>query len=124
MTAPLRVVIADDHAGFRDGLALLLEAGGVEVVAQASNGREALDAALAHEPDVVVMDVEMPELSGIEATRELAAVKPQIGVLMLSLFEGDETVAAAKRAGAGAYLAKGSGMSDIIGTLQAIRSSR
>ena len=97
--AALRVVVADDHPVFRDGLVMVLRERGIEVVAEVADGQEALNAAAARNPDVVLMDLTMPGLGGIEATRRLAAGHPAIAVLVLTMSEDDDSLFAALRAG-------------------------
>ncbi len=108
MTAPgrLRVVVADDHALVRSGIAGLLEAGDVEVVGEAADGVEAVEVALRLRPDVVVMDVRMPRLAGIEATRRLRRDPAGPQVLVLTTFDLDEYVFRALQAGAAGFLLK------------------
>ena len=116
----IRVVIADDHPVVRDGLrALLGSIPGLEVVGTATTGREAIREAVSTRPDVVVMDVQMPDLDGVEATREMARAAPEVAVLMLTMYDDDETVFAAMRAGANGYLLKGAEQDEIA---RAIRS--
>jgi DNA-binding NarL/FixJ family response regulator len=111
---PVRVLIADDHPVFRDGLASLLATQrAVEVVGTASDGAEAVDLALRHRPDVVVMDLQMPVLNGIEATRRLAAEAAEVRVLVFTMGEEDGTVLAAMRAGARGYLVKGASQEEV-----------
>jgi DNA-binding NarL/FixJ family response regulator len=101
----VRVLIADDSNEFRAGLRGLLDAQpGIEVVGEATNGREVLALADRLAPDVVLMDLQMPGMNGIDATRTLVAARPHIGVLMLTMFEDDDSVFAAMRAGARGYL--------------------
>ena len=120
METPIRVLIADDHPVFRDGLASLLDPlPGIEVVARASDGAEAVALCAEHRPDVVVMDVQMPGLNGIEATRQVLADQPGAGVLVLTMGEDDGTVLSALRAGARGYLRKGAEQEEIV---QAIRT--
>jgi DNA-binding NarL/FixJ family response regulator len=117
---PLRVLIADDHPLFRDGLrALLASAPDTEVIGEAASGSEAIERALELQPDVVVMDLHMPEVNGIEATRRVVESSPHVGVLVLTMFEEDDSVFAAMRAGARGYLLKGSDHDE---TLRAIRA--
>ena len=117
---PTRVLIADDHPVFRSGLeTLLAPVADVEVVGTAGDGREAVAAALELAPDVVVMDLQMPELNGVEATRALTAERPGAGVLVLTMHEDDDSVFAAMRAGARGYVLKGADQAEI---LRAIRS--
>ncbi len=103
----IRVLIADDQALVRGGFRLILEAqGDVQVVGEAEDGREALELALALVPDVVLMDVRMPELDGIEATRRLLARDPRSRVLILTTFDADRYVYDAMKAGASGFLLK------------------
>jgi DNA-binding NarL/FixJ family response regulator len=111
----IRVLVADDHPVFRDGLAMLLgSVDGIEVVGTAANGAVAVESAVRLCPDVVVMDVQMPELNGVEATRTLAAEAPDVGILVLTMSEDDGTVFAAVRAGARGYLVKGAEQEEIV----------
>ena len=112
----LRVLIADDHPVFRFGLRVLLtaEATTIEVIGEASSGEEVVAEAAKLLPDVILMDVNMPGLNGIEATRRILAVTPQVGILMLTMFDDDESVFAAMRAGARGYLLKGVGGDETI----------
>lgn len=104
----VKVLIADDHAFFRQGLrALLRVIGDVEVIGEAENGGETIERALALQPDVILMDVQMPDLNGVEATRRILQTSPHIGILMLTMFEEDDAVFAAMRAGARGYVLKG-----------------
>lgn len=110
----IRVVVVDDHQIVRDGLAALLAAlDGVVVVGTAADGREALHVVQEAAPDVVVMDISMPTLDGIEATRFLTGRDPGLRVVMLTMNEDDETVLSAIRAGACGYLLKGSGAAEV-----------
>ncbi|MCV7255383.1 response regulator transcription factor [Mycobacterium hackensackense] len=117
---PLRVVIADDHPLVRSGLRTVLSsAAGIEVVAEASTGAEAITAALSLTPDVIVMDLQMPDTDGIEATRQIVAANPNVAVLVLTMFEDDTSVFSAMRAGALGYLLKGAEQEEIIRAIQA-----
>ena len=102
----MRVLIADDHALFRDGLRSLLEARGIEVVAEARNGREAVELARLHRPDIVLMDLSMPELNGLGATRLITAELPQISVVVLTASEEDADLFEAVKSGAQGFLPK------------------
>ena len=120
---PTRVLVADDHPMFRSGLRTLLAgAEGVELVGEASTGQEAVVLALDLQPDVVVMDLQMPEVNGVEATRRITAASPHIGVLVLTMFEDDDSVFAAMRAGARGYLLKGAGQEEILRAIAAVAS--
>jgi DNA-binding NarL/FixJ family response regulator len=119
--SPIRVVIVDDHPLVRQGLeAVLASVQDVAVVGQAQDGRAAVEVVAEAEPDVVLMDLQLPELSGLEATREILAARPETAVLVLTMFEDDATVHAAISAGAVGYLLKGADGEDI---LSAVRSA-
>jgi len=100
------VLIADDHALFRDGLRSLLEARSIEVVAEARNGREAVSLARQHLPEIVVMDLSMPEMSGLEATRLISVELPDIKVVVLTASEDDADLFEAIKSGAQGFLPK------------------
>ena len=109
MTETIRVVVVDDHQIVRDGLVALLGAlDGLEVVGTAADGKEAVHVVTETSPDVVIMDIQMPELDGIEATRFITGRQPAPRVVMLTMNEDDDTVLSAIRAGASGYLLKGS----------------
>src|SRR6185369_13310906 len=105
-TGLVRILIADDHALFRDGLRSLLQSHGHEVVGEARNGRQAIELALQLKPDLVLMDIQMPELDGVSATRELTAQLPDVKVVALTASEQNETLFDAIKAGAQGYLLK------------------
>jgi DNA-binding NarL/FixJ family response regulator len=120
---PVRVVVADDHPVFVDGLrAVLGSTPGLEVAGTAATGAEAVACAAEMQPDVVVMDLQMPELNGIEATRAIVAESPHIGVLVLTMFDDGDSVFAAMRAGARGYLLKGSDQREIVRAIEAVGS--
>ncbi len=123
MTEPIRVLIADDNPGFRHGLrALLRSATETEVAGEASTGEEAITLADRLQPDVVLMDIKMPDLNGVEATRRIMASSPHIGVLMLTMVEDDDAVFAAMRAGARGYLVKGALKAEVLRAIRAVSS--
>ncbi len=120
MNRPIRILIADDHPLFRGGLRALLESvADTEVVGEAATGGEAIEAARALGPDVVVMDINMPGLNGIEATRRIVDESESVNVLVMTMHDDDEAVFAAIRAGARGYQLKGAAQDE---TLRAIRS--
>ena len=120
MSEPVRVVVADDHQIVRDGLVALLGAlDGIEVVGTAADGRDAVHVVGETLPDVVVMDIQMPQLDGIEATRFITRAHPDVRVVMLTMNEDDETVMSAIRAGASGYLLKGSGAAEVLRAIEA-----
>ena len=120
---PVRVLLADDQRLVRESLGTLLGLlGGIELVASASDGEEAIALAAEHNPDVVLMDLRMPRLDGIEAIRRLRERQPQVKVIALTTFADDESVLGALRAGARGYLTKDASSEDIrtaIGTVAA-----
>jgi len=117
----LRVLVADDHPTFRRGLgALLASLPDVELVGEAADGEEAVRLAAASAPDVVVMDLDMPRLGGIEATRRIVAAQPAVAVLVLTMLEEDESVFAAMRAGARGYVVKGADTDDVLRALESV----
>jgi DNA-binding NarL/FixJ family response regulator len=119
--APIRVLIVDDHALFRDGLcAILTTASDVEVVGEAANGREALQKVAALSPDVVLMDIQMPDMSGLEATRRTLETDPEIGIIMITMLEDDDSLFAAMRAGARGYVLKGADKAEMLRSIRAV----
>lgn len=119
----IRVLIADDHQLFRDGLrALLLAAPDTEVVGEAASGRGAIRLAADSRPDVILMDIKMPDMDGIEATRAIVAADPRVGVLMVTMFEDDQSVFAAMRAGARGYVLKGARHDEMLRAIRAVAS--
>jgi DNA-binding NarL/FixJ family response regulator len=119
----IRVLIADDHQLFRDGLkALLLSAPDTEVVGEAATGKEAIQLAAECQPHVILMDLQMPELDGIEATRHIVDTSPYIKVLMVTMFEDDPSVFAAMRAGARGYVLKGAKHDEMLRAIRAVGS--
>lgn len=110
----IRLLIADDHAAFRDGLRSLIALNpNVSIVGEARDGKEAVRQATELQPDVILMDLQMPGLNGIEAARQILEACPQIGILMLTMFEDDQSVFAAMRTGARGYLLKGANRDEI-----------
>lgn len=119
----IRVLIADDHPLFREGLHGLLDSlAETEVVGEATTGAGAITQAKGLQPDVILMDIKMPGINGIEATREIVAASPHISILMLTMLEDDESVFAAMRAGARGYLLKGANQAEILRAIRAVTS--
>ncbi|MGW4853303.1 response regulator [Streptomyces sp. NPDC004288] len=120
---PLRIVVADDQASIREGLAIMLDLlPGIEVVATAADGEEVLAQVGRHHPDAVLMDLHMPRLDGVEATRRLAREHPGVAVVVLTTYVDDTSVLTALRAGARSYLSKDADRADIAAALHAARS--
>lgn len=120
-TGAVRVVVCDDHPVYRRGLRVLFEElDGIEVVGEAPDGESAIDLAAASRPDVVVMDLHLPGINGVEATRRLLADQPQLGVLILTMFEDDTSLLAALRAGARGYIVKGADHDEIATAIRAV----
>lgn len=117
----MKVLIADDHGVVRSGLRRLLEGEErIEVVAEASDGAEARDKALELRPDLAILDVKMPELSGLEATREIHREAPEVSILILSMHEEERYLFEALKAGASGYVLKRAADSDLIDAIHAI----
>lgn len=118
---PIRVLIADDHAVVRDGLALVLShLDGFQVVGEAATGHEAVKEALLLKPDVILMDVQMPGLDGVEATRKVTELLPGVAVLMLSMYSDEAAAVGAMAAGARGYLLKGARHAEVAAALRAV----
>ncbi len=120
---PVRVILADDHTLVRGGIRRILESQpGVEVVAEAADGREAIEACAAHEPDVLVLDLKMPGLDGIEVLRAVKRAHPAPKVIVLTMHAGREYVARAMQEGADGYLLKDSAVQDLVAALESVRA--
>jgi two-component system, NarL family, response regulator NreC len=121
----IRILLADDHTIMRRGLRLLLESHAqFDVVAEAADGRQAVDQAEAIEPDVAVLDIAMPNLSGIEAAQRIHATLPHIAIVILSMHSDEGYVLRALRAGAKAYLLKDSAEGDLIAAIRSVREGK
>jgi DNA-binding NarL/FixJ family response regulator len=120
MTA-IRVIVVDDHPTFRRGLTALFDSiGEVEMVGEASNGEDAIALTATLMPDVVVMDLNMPGVNGVEATRRIVSAHPGVAVLVLTMLDEDESVFAAMRAGARGYVVKGADTEDVLRALKSV----
>ncbi len=115
------MLLADDHPMFRGGLRLVLEAvGEFEVAGEAANGDEAVAMAAELQPDIVLMDLQMPGTNGIDATRQITTTSPHVAVLVLTMFDDDNSVFTAMRAGARGYVLKGAGDGEIVRAIRAV----
>jgi DNA-binding NarL/FixJ family response regulator len=125
MARQIRILLADDHTVVRDGLRALLERqSDMAVVAEAGDGRECVQMAENHLPDVVLMDVAMPEMNGIEAARRIIAASPKTGVVMLSMHQDESYVLRSLKAGAKGYLLKDSPREDVLSAVRAASEGR
>lgn len=120
---PIRILLADDHTLFRHGIRALLDSvDGLELAGEAASGEEALARATALQPDVILMDITMPDLNGIEATRRILAANPRANVVVLTMFDDDDSVVAAMRAGARGYVLKGADEDELLRVVSAVAS--
>ncbi len=118
---PIKVLIADDHVFYREGVrAFLSSSPGIEVVGEAGNGDEAIARAAELQPDVILMDLKMPGVNGIQSTRRIHETNPEIGVLVLTMFDDDDSVFAAMRAGARGYLLKDADKDEVVRAIIAV----
>jgi DNA-binding NarL/FixJ family response regulator len=118
---PIQVLIADDHVFYREGVrAFLNNASDISVIGEAGNGDEVITKAGELQPDVILMDLKMPGTNGIEATRHIHEVYPKIGVLVLTMFDDDDSVFAAMRAGARGYLLKDADKDEVVRAIVAV----
>lgn len=123
MTDQLRVLIVDDHPVFRDGLRTTLSvAEEMTLVGEAGTGNEAVEMAIRLQPELVVMDIQMPDLNGIEATRRIVDASPRTNILIVTMFEDDASVFAAMRAGAKGYVVKGVRSAELLRAMRAVGS--
>ena len=119
----MRVMIADDHLIMREGLRALLESHeGIEVIGEATNGQEAIDQVAALKPDIVLMDISMPVMNGLEATRAIKKASPEVKILILTMHEGEAYFFNILEAGASGYFIKGGSASDLVTALQVVHN--
>lgn len=121
MVKNIRILLADDHNVLRQGVAQALETQpDMTVVAQANNGVEAVKLAQQHQPDVILMDINMPEMDGVEATKQITAVSPHIGIIILTMYRRDDYVFEAIKAGANGYLLKEVELDELLAGIRAV----
>jgi DNA-binding NarL/FixJ family response regulator len=121
----IRLALVEDNEAFREGFAMLLRSlDGIELVAQAASGEDALLTVARTQPDVLVMDLNLPGIDGIETTKRLVDSSPHIRVLVLSMLEDDASVLAAMRAGARGYLVKGASQAEIVRAIEAVAAGQ
>jgi two-component system NarL family response regulator len=119
--APIRILIADDHAVVREGLAAMIQRrSDMRVVAEAENGTRAVELARQHQPDVILMDLRMPMLGGVEAITQIRAQQPQARIIVLTTYDGDEDIYRALQAGARAYLLKDTPRDELLDAIRAV----
>lgn len=124
MTDPIRVLICDDHAAFRQGLSMMLATDkSLEVVGEAADGLQAVAAVAKWQPDVVLMDLQMPHLNGLEATRRIVASSPHMRILILTMSDDPATVFHALQAGASGYILKGARKADVVRAIHNVYQS-
>ncbi len=117
----IRVLIVDDHTLFRDGLrALLASIPDIDVVGEAASGADALRLARELQPEVILMDIQMPDLNGIEATRQILRTSPHIGIIVLTMFQDDDSVFSVMKAGARGYVLKGADQAVLLRAVRAV----
>jgi DNA-binding NarL/FixJ family response regulator len=122
---PIRILVADDHPILREGVAGMIEdQPDMKLVCEASSGREAVEGFRIHEPDVTLMDLRMPDMSGIEAIKRIRAEFPHARIVVLTTYTGDAQVLGALKAGASGYLLKSTLRKDLLDTIRAVRSGK
>lgn len=125
MADEIRIVIIEDHQIVRKGLIALLQvAGGIEIVGEAGDGREALPLFREHRPDVTLMDLRLPGMGGVDAIRAIRAEFPDARIIVLTTFDGDEDIFRALQAGARGYLLKGMNLDDLTGAIRTVHAGR
>lgn len=122
---PIRVLIADDHPVVRSGLAMIIQyAQGIEAVAEACNGVEAVALFQKHQPDVVLMDLKMPEMGGVEAISAIRETHPEACIIVLTTYDGDEDIYCGLKAGAKGYLLKSVSREELLNAIQQVHAGR
>jgi DNA-binding NarL/FixJ family response regulator len=122
---PIRLLIVDDHTLFREGLRALFSAiEDIELVGEATTGQEAIDLVEEYQPDVILMDIDMPGMSGVQATRSILRKIPSIGIVMVTMLEDDASIFSAMRAGARGYVLKGAQPDELLQTIRAVANGQ
>jgi DNA-binding NarL/FixJ family response regulator len=122
-TAPVRLLIADDHALVRSGLRVMLKREpGFEIIGEAGNGREAVELCRSLEPNLVLMDMRMPEMDGLEATRAIKREHPEISILMVTMHDNNDYMLEAAKAGAAGYVLKDASRNELLATMRHVMS--
>lgn len=117
----IKVLIVDDHSLFRDGLRAMIQASqDIVLIGEAESGEEAIKKAIELQPDVILMDIQMPGINGIEATRQIVKMSPHIAILVVTMLEDDSSVFAAMRAGAKGYILKGAKHTDLLRAIKVV----
>lgn len=124
MDQPIRVILADDHLVVRQGIQQILVRAGIEVVAEAGNGEQALQIIQEHRPDVAVLDIQMPDFSGIEVARRVRAQGLPVGLLILTAFDDDPFIMAALEAGVNGFVLKTADMEEIVEAVRAVNEGK
>ena len=124
MNQPIRVILADDHLVVRHGIQQILVKAGIEVIAEAENGEQALRVIQEHRPDVAVLDIQMPDFSGIEVARRVRAQGLPVGLLILTAFDDDPFIMAALEAGVNGFVLKTADMEEIVEAVQAVHEGK
>ncbi len=118
---PIRVLIADDHALFREGVHAILKAvPDIEIVGEAGTGQEAMTLASELKPNVILMDIQMPDLNGVEATQRILKTQPDMGIIIVTMLEDDDSLFSAMRAGARGYVLKGADKAEMLKSIRAV----
>jgi two-component system NarL family response regulator len=122
---PIRILLADDHAVVREGLAAMISRrADMQVVAEAENGARAVELARQHQPDVILMDLRMPEMGGVEAIGHIRAERPEARIIVLTTYDGDEDIYRALQAGAKAYLLKDTPRDELLDAIRAVHAGQ
>ena len=118
---PIHVLIADDHALFREGIrAILKPVPDIEIIGEAGTGEEAITLASDLKPDVILMDIQMPDINGVEATQHITKTQPNVGIIIVTMLEDDDSLFSAMRAGARGYVLKGADKAEMLKSIRAV----